>query len=240
MLADPRHPDYAHMKSWVGGERRPFDFDYCAAAVRDAIGEVPASVRLVLDLIAAGPGGGTRLTPGGRLPRALVREVQAHRPTWKHFDGLASTEDDLLPLSVLHDLLRAAGLVRLSRGVLSPTRAAGNDLDIVRRLRTQFPAGDFSTVLAEVTVGLLATVDGAIAVPKLAEQVFPMLGYGWGSSRGPLTLADVTASLWRASHEWESLDLIATEHRAWRAGPSARSLLPGAAGLARVWEDPRR
>ena len=54
---------------------------------------MPASVRMLLDLTA----GGVKLTPGGRLPRVLVRQVQEQRPSWYPLDRPASIEEDLLP-----------------------------------------------------------------------------------------------------------------------------------------------
>ena len=88
-----------------------FDQDETDRYVRQAVGEVPASVRMLLDLTA----GGVKLTPGGRLPRALVRQVQEQRPQWYPLDRPASIEEDLLPLAVLHDLMRSVGLLRLAR-----------------------------------------------------------------------------------------------------------------------------
>lgn len=236
VLADPADPEHQHMLDWSGGGLRPFDFDRAAARVRDTFGAVPGSVRLLLDLVGSGPGGGTRLTPGGRLPRSVVRAMQDARPEWKRFGGLASVEDDLFPLVVLHDLLRVAGLLRLSRGVLTPTRAAGDDVEIVRRLRTQFDAGDFHTRLTEVAVAWLATTEGPLPRAKLAEQVFPELGHGWAAGGRPLTARDVADAIARARHEWVALDLAVSNRDELSPGPSARSLLTGATTLAYYWD----
>lgn len=77
-LADPLHPEHASMRAWAGDGLRPFNQDATTRRVRDAVGVVPGSVRILLDLLA----GGVKLTPGGRLPRAVVRAVQELRPDW--------------------------------------------------------------------------------------------------------------------------------------------------------------
>lgn len=66
------------MREWVGDRLRPFDQQAADRRVRDAAGQVPESVRLLLGLLADG----VKLTPGGRLPRVLVRAVQEQRPNW--------------------------------------------------------------------------------------------------------------------------------------------------------------
>ena len=132
VLADPAHPEHERMRGWVGNRLRPFDKATTDRRVRHVVGEVPESVRLLLDLAA----GGIRLTPGGRLPRTVVRSMQEHRPYWHVLGRPAATEDDLRPLAALHDLLRQVGLLRLRHGVLTPTRSAGDDRAVVRRLRS--------------------------------------------------------------------------------------------------------
>jgi hypothetical protein len=116
VLADPKHPDPERRRDWAG-ELPEFDPEATDLLVRRTVGEVPGSVRLLLDLTAPG----VRLTPGGRLPRKIVRQVQERRPTWHLLGHPAATEDDLPPLGALHDVLRQTGLLRLHRGVLSRT-----------------------------------------------------------------------------------------------------------------------
>jgi hypothetical protein len=117
-LADIRHPEHQTMSAWVGDGLRPFDQDATSRRVRDAVGSVPDSVRLLLDLLADG----VKLTPGGRLPRAVVRALQEYRPHWHPLARLASIEEDLQPLAALHDMLRHVRLLRLANGVLRPPR----------------------------------------------------------------------------------------------------------------------
>src|SRR5664280_3809106 len=106
---------------------------------------------------AARPGSTGREAPSGRLPRAVVRQVQEQRPHWYLLDRPAHIEDDLPPLAALHGLLRKVGLLRLRAGVLSPTRAAGDDLETVRRLRSWFVPEEFTDILVGVTVAVLAS-----------------------------------------------------------------------------------
>ncbi|MFR9804470.1 hypothetical protein ACL02T_19615 [Pseudonocardia sp. RS010] len=111
-----------------------------------------------------------KLTPGGRLPRSVVRAVQEQRPDSYPLDRPASIEEDLPPLAVLHDILRKVGLARLARGVLSPTRAAGDDVEVVRRLRRWFEPGGYEELLATTAVAVLAA-SGPLAREDLVRRV---------------------------------------------------------------------
>ncbi len=226
-LADPRHPEHQAMRDWVGDRLHAFDRQATDRRVRNAVGEVPESVRLLLGLLADG----VKLTPGGRLPRVVVRAVQQHRPDWYLLGRPASIEEDLLPLAALHDILRHVGLLRLSRGVLRPTKAADDEVETVRRLRTWFPPRGFSTMVAERAVALVAA-RGPLTTGDLAAKVFSLLGHGWRRGNDPITVADVDRELYRLENQLAALDLLATTRLAWTAGPSAHSLLPGATLLA--------
>jgi hypothetical protein len=228
-LTDPRHPEHQVMGAWVGDRLRPFDHQATDRRVRNAVGQVPDSVRLLLGLLADG----VKLTPGGRLPRVVVRAVQQQRPDWYPLGRPASIEEDLVPLAALHDILRHVGLLRLAGGVLRTTKAAGDELEVVRRLRTWFPPREFSTMVAERAVALVAA-RGPLTIRELAAEVFPMLGRGWCRGSDPITVADVGQELHRLEPQLAALDLLATSWRAWTAGPSARSLLSGVALLADV------
>jgi hypothetical protein len=227
VLADARHPDHDAMSAWVGDRLRPFDHEATAKRVRDAVGVVPQSVRLLLDLLADG----VKLTPGGRLPRVVVRAVQEHRPGWYPLERPASIEEDLHPLAVLHDMLRHVRLLRLANGVLRPTKAATNEHETVRRLRSWYAPQEFSTMVAERAVALLEA-HGPMQVPQLAAEVFGLLGHGWQRGGQPITAHDVERELHRLRDQLQALDLITRIRASWSSGPSARSLLPGATLLA--------
>jgi hypothetical protein len=189
---------------------------------------VPASVRMLLELTA----GGVKLTPGGRLPRVLVRQVQELRPSWYLLDRPASIEEDLLPLAVLHNIMRSVGLLRLSKGVLAPTKAAGDDVEVVRRLRTWFEPGAFAGVVTELVVAELAA-HGALHGDTLARRVHRLLGRGWFRGAEPLTDHDLRLVVAEMAAAMEGLDLVEVDEPVWRPGRSALSLLPRAAVLAR-------
>ncbi|MDK3258907.1 plasmid pRiA4b ORF-3 family protein [Blastococcus capsensis] len=228
-LANPRHLEHQAMREWVGDRLRPFDQQATDRRVPNAVGQVPESVRLLLGLLADG----VKLTPGGRLPRVVVRAVQQQRPDWYPLGRPASIEEDLLPLAALHDILRHVGLLRLAKGVLRPTKAAGDEVDTVRRLRTWFPPREFSTFVAERAVAIVAA-RGPLNTRELAAEVLPLLGHGWRRGSDPITIADVERELYRLAHQLAALDMLATISPAWTAGPSARSLLPGATLLAEL------
>ena len=231
VLADPAHPEHEQMRGWVGNRLRPFDRDATDQLVRRVVGVVPESVRLLLDFAADG----VRLTPGGRLPRTVVRSMQQHRPHWHLLGRPAATEDDLPPLVVLHELLRSVGLLRLRHGVLARTRAAGDDLAAVRRLRSAFSPDTFATEITELTIAVLAAHGPANRL-QLAGRVHQLLGRGWQRGGQPVTERDVQIAIAQQSPIMRGLDLIDdTERHAWTVGASARSLLPRAGMLAEVW-----
>ena len=128
-------------------------------------------------------------------------------------------------------MLRHVRLLRLANGVLKPTKAAGDEIETVRRLRSWFTPPAFHTVVAERAVALVAA-RGPMKIAEIAAEVFPMIGHGWQRGGQPITTQEVERELRRLSHQLEALDLIATTWSLWNPGPSARSLLPGAALLA--------
>jgi hypothetical protein len=188
-------------------------------------------VRLLLDLVADG----VKLTPGGRLPRTVVRSMQQHRPHWYPLGRPASIEDDLPPLAALHDLLRGVGLLRLRHGVLTPTRASGDELAVVRRLRSAFGANTFATEITELTIGVLAA-HGPLPLAELATRVHQLLGRGWQIGGQPVSERDVQIAIAQQSPIMRGLDLIDNaDWRVWTIGAAGRSLLPGATMLAEIW-----
>jgi len=232
-LANPRDPEHYHMKAWAETWSEKFCLASADLLVQQTAGLVPAPVRLVLDLAADG----VKLTPGGRLPRALVRQVQEHYPSWHQIGRLASIEEDLPPLAALHDLLREVGLLRLRKGVLSPTRAAGEDVEIIRRLRSWFgPRHGYEMLLTTDALALLV-VEGEARPQDLAPRLFNLLGDRWVTSQGQrLDEVRLRGDLYRLESVLVGLNLIGISKGDWMAGPSARSLLPRATALAHIWQ----
>lgn len=229
VLDDPDHERHHEMREWAG-ELPTFDRVATDGLLRQTVGEVPASVRLVLELLA----GGVKLTPGGRLPRSIVRQVQEQRPQWYPLGRPASVEEDLFPLAVLHEMLRHVGLLRLATGVLAPTRAAADDAEVIRRLRRWFEPDGFDDILAGVTVAVVTT-SGPVGRAELAARVHPLLDERWSLNGRRLTTDDVESAITRLEAQLEALDLVEGDWRTWRAGPSARTLLPRATALAQMW-----
>lgn len=229
VLADPTHPDHTRMRTWAG-PRHDFDQNTTDRLVQQTAGTVPAPVRLLLDLTRDG----ITLTPGGRLPRAVVRQVQARRPDWAWSEKPAHLEDDLPPLAALHDLLRDTGLLRLIKGTLHPIRAATDDVQVLRRLRGWFTGHGFTATLTDLSLALLCA-HGPATADDLATAILPMLGPGWTSNGHPITAADIATSIHRLNSPWCGLDLIDRDRWLIVPGPSARELLPGATRLAHLW-----
>lgn len=234
ILADPSDEEHAAMRAWAGDWTPEFDQADTDLLMRQTAGAVPTPVRLVLDLAA----GGVRLTPGGRLPRAFVRQVQQHRPGWHLLGRPASIEDDLPPLAALHDLLRSVGLLRLRHQVLAPTRAAGDEQEVIRRLRSWFaPDHGFTAVLAGVSVAMLAS-SGPHRLDELIAGVYPLLEDSWATRDGHrLTEHHVRTVLAQTTSVLQGLDLVDAKVGSWHAGDSARWLLPRATALAHLWSN---
>ncbi len=232
VMADPDHPEHEEFRTWARSWNDGFDLDATDLLVRQTVGTVPAPVRLVLRLAADG----VKLTPGGRLPRALVREVQKLYPNWSLSERPASMEEDLLPLAVLHDLLRHVGLLRLHKGTLGATRAAVNDVEVIRRLKSWFgPDDGFVLILVSDALANLV-VDGPCRPDELAARLVPMLGDRWVTSQGlALDSGRVRQDLYGLQFTLVGLDLIQSHMGTWTAGPSALWLLPRATALAHIW-----
>ncbi|WP_433802976.1 plasmid pRiA4b ORF-3 family protein [Actinomycetospora sp. CA-084318] len=233
VLADPQHPEHRDALAWVGGRPPGFDLAATDRHVRQVVGAVPESVRLFLGLLD----GGVKLTAAGRLPRTIVRAVQAQRPQWAFGEKPASREDDLPPLAQLRAIMRKVRLIRVQNGVLSPTRAASDDLEVVRRLRGWFETGD--VFVDQLVVNALAVVvaHGPIASPDLAARVLELIGHGWTVDGEPVTPWDVRMEFAGVSNALQAFDQIVHEGRgAYTAGP-AIPLLPAAVGMVAAWSE---
>jgi Plasmid pRiA4b ORF-3-like protein len=232
VLANPTDPEHEHMRGWAAAWRDTFDLATVDLLVEQTVGQVPTPVGLVLSLVA----GGVELTPGGRLPRVFVRQVQEQFPKWGFDARPASIEEDLPPLAALHDLLREVGLLRLRKGVLAPTRIARDDMEVIRRLRSWFgPQYGYESLLITDTLALLAA--GGPSKPQdMAGRLLELLGDRWVTSRGQrLDEARLRSDLYRLESVLVGLDLINTPSGTWEAGSSARWLLPRATALAYLW-----
>ena len=194
----------------------------------DAAGPVPGSVCLLLDLCADG----VRLTPGGRLPRAIVRAVQERRPHWGvDPDRPARVEEALLPLAMLHELLRSCRLLRVVHGVLTPTRAASADAEVLRRLQNGLFDESFHGQLCRLLLETLSNVD-AVAEATLVDAALHQLAPHWHRPDRPLDRVDVRVAVGRAHHVLVGLDAVTTSgsrlRDVWSISPVGRALLPSA------------
>jgi Plasmid pRiA4b ORF-3-like protein len=235
-LDDERHPRHAELLEWCGGhEPEAFDAAATTALLRITAGisleagpppedPVPPSVRLLLRLLD----GGVRLTPGGRLPRSVVRAVQEERPSWGWDpDRPARIEEDLQTLAALHDLLRAAGLLRLARGVLTPTKASRDDKELLRRLRDTVCSSDWAGVLRRYVLERLGPIPVLESV--LAQGALRALGSRYSRDGRPVGPSDVRRGLGAARHALIGLDALEESgrwtDRAWRSTAHTRVLL---------------
>jgi hypothetical protein len=121
----------------------------------------------------------------------------------------------------------------MSKGVNRPTTIAGDDLEVVRRLRSWFGEDQFVGVLAGDAVSSLIAF-GPQTTDEWGARIFPVLDRWWVDGR-PMTERDVVRSLHRESALLTALDLIETDGDNWGAGPSSSSLLVRATSLAAHW-----
>jgi hypothetical protein len=229
VLANPKHPEHEHMRSWSAHHRFAFDLAATQALVQAVLGAVPEPVRAFLDVI----GPGLKLTQAGKLPPATVAALLERCPLWDRARG-AVREDNVLGAGELRELLKKAGVVRLSRGVLSPTKAAADDREIVRRLRRLYPEGEFDTILVTNALAVLAAA-GPLERSELLDRVLPMMGDRWAVNGQPLDRVSLERVWYQVRWPMIALDLIADSFRAPSVlGPSGLTLLPRAAALADI------
>ena len=158
------------MRPWVGDRLRPFDQDATAQRVREAVGAVPGSVRLLLDLLVLPP------TASGSPPAV------GYRARWS---ARFSSSDRLVPAGPARlDRGRPAAAGRAARHAAprpaaapgqrraTPTKAAADEIQTVRRLRSWFPPQQFSTVVAERAAALVAA-RGPMTTPKSPPKCCP-------------------------------------------------------------------
>ncbi len=164
-----------------------------------------------------------------------MRKFQELYPSWNLSKRPASIEEDLAPLAALHDLLWHVGLLRLHKGTLGPTRAAVDDLEVIRRLKSWFNPGDgFVPILVSDALANLV-VDGSCRPDELAARLLPVLGDGWATSQGQgLDAGRIRQELYRLQSILVGLDLIQSDKGTWTAGPSALWLLPRTTALAHI------
>jgi hypothetical protein len=223
-----------------GAERPPDapDFDQARTddLVRRAAGRVPPGVALFLEAVR----GGVTLTPRGRLPRAIVRAVQEQHPDWHWLapeHRLAHREEDLRPLAALHDLCLETRLVQIRRGVLTPTAAAADPVQVLRRVRSVFAPGGFLGLVCELTLAMLLA-EGPQHVEELAGRLDALLDGDWGVDGRPLTADDMAMVLGQNHGLLQGLGQVVSTDRVWRAGSEAGWLLPRATLLAEHWWTP--
>ena len=125
----------------------------------------------------------------GRLPQAVVRDAQRRRPDWHRLGAEgrpAHREDDLRPLEALHDLALEARLVRVSRGVMTSTKAAADPLEVLRRIRAAFSPETFLGIVVNYVV-IRLLVEGPQDPDELAADLHALVGWHWGRDGRPLT-----------------------------------------------------
>ena len=118
--------------------------------------------------------------------------------------------------------------------MLTPTRAAGDDLAVVHRLRSAFDANTFATEITELAIGVLAA-HGPLPLAELAARVHQLLGRGWQRDGQPVNEHDVRMAIAQQSPIMKGLDLIENANwHVWATGAAALSLLPRATMLAEI------
>jgi hypothetical protein len=115
-----------------------------------------------------------------------------------------------------------------------PLRAAGDDREVLRRLRRWFDPETFIGVFAELAVATLLA-RGSHRLEALAAALAPALGPGASLGGRPLDEDDVALALAQVRSALEGLGQITSEGGTWHPGPDAGWLLPRAALIADLW-----
>jgi hypothetical protein len=165
------HPEHDHLRTWAGPWTDTLDRAATDALVRATVGQFPGSVRLPLDLFDL-LDGGVKLTPGGRLPRSLVRAVQAERPSWYPLDRPASIEEDLPPLATRTTYSAPLGSCGSTAGSSLPPRRPAMICRSSADSATPWKPDSFHDVLLGVASGYPAA-RGPTTTEHLAEAVLP-------------------------------------------------------------------
>ncbi len=211
-------------------EIRPFDQARADRLVAQVVGRVPDSVRMLLDVV----GDGITPTSAGRLPRAVVREVAQRRPDWARGTEPAHRERDLPALYGLHDVLYSTGLLRMHRGKLVPLRAAGDDREVLRRLRRWFDPEMFLGGVGELAVAVLLSA-GSHGIDDLADALCGLVGDGMTLDGRRVDENDMHLALSQCGPALRGLGQITSDGPTWHPGPEAGWLLPRAVLLADLW-----
>jgi hypothetical protein len=217
---------HGYLEALAAGALRPYDAARIGERLRRVLGRVPAGLQLVLDTIADG----VKVTPQGRLPQAVVREVQAQRPEWHWAGDLedeprpAHREDDLRPLVDLHDFVLETRLARHHDGLLIATKAAADPVEVLRRTRAAFSPDTFVGQVVHYTVALLLA-EGPRDFEDLAADLYAAVGREWGVDGRPLTPDDMAMVLGQNVNLLRGLGQVENDgsllDRRWRAGPEA-------------------
>ena len=168
--------------------------------------EVAAPLRWLLE--TARERDGLKLTKGGALSRALVREAVDRYPSWWESEifGPPHREADVHPLEELHDLARLGKLLRKSRErlVLAPAgRACLDDSATLIDAAARGLLGEgFDAAVAEVVLATLLLRDEVDSATLAADAHPIVVEAGWSHGGGGAIAAatmmyEIPRTLWR-------------------------------------------
>ena len=89
--------------------------------------------------------------------------------------------------------------------MLRPTKAAADDLEVVRRLRSLFPPAEFDSIVATTAIATLAA-DAPQRPDQLAVRLLPLIGHGWAINGRAITEKDVQSELHRLAPTLRALE----------------------------------
>jgi hypothetical protein len=174
---------------------------------------------------------GIVLTQTGALNRALVREIVELRPDWwdPALFGPPHREDDVAPLTRLHDLLRGMRLLRRSgRRVLATARARAllaQPADLFEACATALLAGDsFDAAVGELACALMLAGEPT-DYGHLERAVHPaIVEQGWQSGGVPPSVHAVAGAIGHLLCGLAALDLVTGSRRS-ELTPAGRQAL---------------
>jgi hypothetical protein len=194
--------------------------------------ESDAAVVLPYRWLLSRVGDGVRLTQAGYLPPAIVEETMRTLGWDAHWPGKNNREDQTYPVLELRDLARRLGLLRVSRGLLTRTRAGclltDDPVALWWHLADRLPVARGEIEQQAGLLYLLAVAAGRPRPLAIVASGLAALGVVDSATRRPpveLDALDLTRSTWAV---FRQLGLLS--RRARDDAPPG----PGAVQLARA------
>lgn len=153
-------------------------------------------------------GEGVTLTKAGYLPPAVVEAVWTELDLDAQWIGKGNREDHTLPVLLLRESAQDVGLLRKSKGRLTPTAAArkadGDPVALLRHIAARLPLGKRKDEQQAGWVVLMAAAAGEPYEPTDRHLASILTDLGWTTRTGPLDARSAGTSAQPTRHVLET------------------------------------